>query len=735
MSAPARRRPSRLRRAAVQLLAVLVFLGLTEGGLRLAGYGPGDTAESDADPYVGFSGALPLFVPDPDESRRLVTAPYKRDHFNVQSFPATKPPGTTRIVCLGGSTTYGRPYADATSFSGWLRAWLTAAEPGRDWEVINAGGISYASYRVRRVLDELLAYEPDVVILYTGHNEFLEERTYRGLAETPDWLLALGSMARHSAVFQGLRDLVAGGAAPSTAPDSGLDSDGDGPGGTLPDEVSTLLDASIGPEAYARDDALRNQVLEHYRFNLASMLRLAREAGALTIAVTPASQLADCKPFRSEHGDGVDDATRAELERLAHLPHHGPAGWALDPDTLGALQAAVEADPRHAQGLYRLGEALLAEGRDDEALVALRRARDEDIVPLRALSPLREIVRDVARDEGARLVDAVALASQAAQELAGHPVPGSELFLDHVHMTVDGYRRLATALFDELVASGVVSPSADWPTRRAAVDDQVRASLTTEDHVRALARLAAVLDWAGKTDEAEALTDRALELGGGADAMSHWQKGNYLRERGELAAAAEAYRQAVAIDPGYAEAQFNLSVTLRLTGEPQEALRHARRAAQLSPDDPDVFFGLGLVFRDLGQTASAERAFRDCLALDGDRADVHDALGLLAIPGELEAAEQHFRDAIAAAPGAARSRYNLALLLLGTERVEEGRAALEGALEQEPGHVPSRLKLAALRAADGQPDAARALLTDGLALAPGDPRLAEALRQLPADSR
>ena len=36
---------------------------------------------------------------------------------------------------------------------------------GRAIEVINAGGISYASYRVKVVLQELLAYDPDLIIL------------------------------------------------------------------------------------------------------------------------------------------------------------------------------------------------------------------------------------------------------------------------------------------------------------------------------------------------------------------------------------------------------------------------------------------------------------------------------------------------------------------------------------------------------------------------------------------
>ncbi len=63
----------------------------------------------------------------------------------MQRFGATKEPEARRLFCIGGSTTYGRPFDDATSFCGWLRGFLERVDPEREWEVVNAGGISYAS--------------------------------------------------------------------------------------------------------------------------------------------------------------------------------------------------------------------------------------------------------------------------------------------------------------------------------------------------------------------------------------------------------------------------------------------------------------------------------------------------------------------------------------------------------------------------------------------------------------
>jgi len=166
----------------------LVVTGLFFAGLELllglCGVRPLLYSE---DPFVGFESNIPLFVEQAGSDGRavLATARNKLEWFNAQQFPRHKGANTYRIFCLGGSTTYGRPYTDPTSFCGWLRELLPAADPSRNWEVINAGGISYASYRAAVVMEELTGYEPDLFIVYSGHNEFLERRTYRELLATP----------------------------------------------------------------------------------------------------------------------------------------------------------------------------------------------------------------------------------------------------------------------------------------------------------------------------------------------------------------------------------------------------------------------------------------------------------------------------------------------------------------------------------------------------------------------
>ena len=485
------------------LASILVFLLLLESGLALFGIKP---ALQTQDPFVGFSANVPLFVPSAD-GRMMVTAPNKTHFFNPQSFPRIKAQGAYRIFCVGGSTTYGHPYTDPTSFAGWLRELLPAADGNKHWEVINAGGISYASYRVAHLMEELVNYQPDLFIVYTGQNEFLEERTYGQLRDVPPvirkavsllantrtWTAmtaALTSLGIHPEVAAKQRDLLAG-------------------------EVSAKLDRTDGLDRYTRDDPLRDNILHHYRVSLQRMVALARSTGAQVIFVTPASNLKDCHPFKSESASGVDSQTRKQLEQMLVMANEAARleNWG---EALSLLDQATALDSRHAELLYKRGQALLALGRFKEAESVLQQARDEDVCPLRALTPMAGIVAEVAHDQGVILVDYREILRQRMQNEYGHPILGQEYFLDHVHPTIEGYRILALALIQAMSDEGILTPAVGWSEQAiAAVTARVEDGIDKQAHGEALSILARTLLWAGKIDEAERLARQSLNVAGG----------------------------------------------------------------------------------------------------------------------------------------------------------------------------------------------------------------------------
>jgi len=84
-----------------------------------------------------------------------------------------KPTGTYRVVCLGGSSTYGHaPTSDASTWPARLQAHLQAKRPGLSIEVINAGCRGYSTFEslvnyAFRVSD----LEPDAVLVYHTVND------------------------------------------------------------------------------------------------------------------------------------------------------------------------------------------------------------------------------------------------------------------------------------------------------------------------------------------------------------------------------------------------------------------------------------------------------------------------------------------------------------------------------------------------------------------------------------
>jgi hypothetical protein len=100
-----------VKNIAFSLIIVTGFFGAIEMTLALFGVTPDLLTE---DPLLGFAENIPQFTETTraDGSVIMATANNKRGLFNYQEFPKQKGSNSYRIFCMGGSTTYGRPYAD-----------------------------------------------------------------------------------------------------------------------------------------------------------------------------------------------------------------------------------------------------------------------------------------------------------------------------------------------------------------------------------------------------------------------------------------------------------------------------------------------------------------------------------------------------------------------------------------------------------------------------------------------
>ncbi len=706
-----RTKPSLRRKLLFGLVTTVGFFVLLELTLPLFQV---ELASEESDPFVGFSGQSRLFAESENPSGEpvLVTAENRLTWFNRQAFLRDKPSNAYRIFCLGGSTTYGRPYDDRTSFAGFLRAFLPEMDPSRQWEVINAGGISYASYRIEVLVRELVEYQPDLLVIYTGHNEFLEDQTYSSIIGTPEPVRRAIGLARWSRTFSLMQQLVQGTPEPQN-------------GQTLPDEVDAILDRAVGPDAYHRDDPWHERVRSQFRATLERIVDVAADAEVEVVFVVPASNLRDCAPFKSEHREGLTNEELQEFLAEVRAGEESLRGGDSE-EALDRLDRALEIDSRYADAHFLRGRALLEEGDAAAARGAFVRAREEDICPLRAFASIQQIVRDVAEERGIPLIDFASIVDRESE----HGIPGEDWFLDHVHPTIGGNERVAREMADELVEMRIVRPQTSWtPDAFQRVAQQVRGQIDEREHATALRNLAKVLNWAGKVDEADRLALKAADLLPD-DAETHRMTGFAKLRLNQIAEAKFCFEAALRIQPNDARAHSGLGDVYARLGQHEAARDCFARAIAIDPSSPPALFNLGNALRDLGQFEEAKAAYRQALSVAPDQPDTYKNLGLvLFAQGDIEGGVGCLKKALTLEEHVPQRHADLGFALIDAGELERSEAEFRAALAIDPSFVTALFGLAFLSEQSGDLSRANELIQEALRIAPDDVNLHFVLAQ------
>ena len=111
--------------------------------------------------------------------------------------------------------------------------------------------------------------------------------------------------------------------------------------------------------------------------------------------------------------------------------------------------------------------------------------------------------------------------------------------------------------------------------------------------------------------------------------------------RGRRDEALAEFREAIRIDPAYAQAHNNLGAVLQALGRTAEALDHFRRAVTLRPDNFDARVNLARLLSSEGKAADAIAQFNEAVALKNDDAAALSGLAWL----RATAADESLRNA------------------------------------------------------------------------------------------
>ena len=138
--------------------------------------------------------------------------------------------------------------------------------------------------------------------------------------------------------------------------------------------------------------------------------------------------------------------------------------------------------------------------------------------------------------------------------------------------------------------------------------------------------------------------------------------GSIYRKNGELDKAISTYKEALSINPNFAEAYSNLGITYVDKGMFSEAIIQYGKALTINPDLLEAHNNLGIAHYKKGEFDKAIFEYKKALSIRSHYAEVHSNLGSAYLKkGELDKAILEYKKALSINPDYAEARSNLGI--------------------------------------------------------------------------
>ena len=255
----------------------------------------------------------------------------------------------------------------------------------------------------------------------------------------------------------------------------------------------------------------------------------------------------------------------------------------------------------------------------------------------------------------------------------------------------------------------------------------LKAGLTMEpSHAEARLTLAKVLVRGHRFEQALLHVERYTAIVGdlfqGFD--GHYLRGLALRRLDRLTEAEAELRRATDIDPGHADALFNLGAVLDQREADVEAVAYLRKAATLQPDSADFRYRLAKVLMRIGESDEGRAELARFQELR-ERDQLQSRVSVLMREAEKSVrasdpgvARDLYQQVIRQDPGNAEAHANLGVVYERLGRGDLAEAMFRKALELQPDHAEAHLNLGLKQAEAGLFMDALASIGEAVRLAP-----------------
>jgi lysophospholipase L1-like esterase len=435
------------------LLVGLALVALLEGGLRLV---PSLSPPAFTLQLARVQDRV-LHAVNPAYARRFFGGiagdiPLRGIRMTPRPYIEPAPDDALRVLFAGGSTVEGYPHPKRLSAPSYLQEMLGDLYPERQVEVFNAGITAASSFAVARAVEDgVAALKADLVVVYTGHNEFYGVYGTSSLAQGGQ---GLWTKRGHYAMMHWRMTRLVGGLLAAFGAERA------GPPTALIEVMSRA-----GP--VPAHDPQRARAAVNLEGNLRDVAAFCRTQGIPLVLCTLTSNERGFAPARAE--PPLEDEER---QRYLNLLEAGGRQHA-SADAVAALRRAEALWADDAYLHFLRGYHLESLGDGAAARVAYAQARALDSQPWRAPTAFNQVVRRVAADVGALLAE-VEASFVAHSPAAG---VGWELMADHVHPTAAGKALMARAVVDALEEAPPPWGLASKRHRQLQADDEYRRRL------------------------------------------------------------------------------------------------------------------------------------------------------------------------------------------------------------------------------------------------------------------
>ncbi len=380
----------------LSVLIPIVLLAVLEIALRIFGYGV------NMDLFSEYKLDNSFLIMNPEVSKKYFTNSEDATHGLAEIFRKEKSPETFRAFVLGASTGIGFPYTSNGSFSRWLKYRLMNEYPDKEIEIINLSLTAVNSYAALDFTKQITAYNPDVVLVYLGHNEYYGAL---GIGSTSK----LGNNIRLVRFLTNIRELRIVQLINNINQSANTSEDESGANENLMVEMAGDKDIAFGSEKYQMG-------IEQFRSNMDAICQILSNKNIPTVISTLISNEKSLTPF-------ISDTINSELS---------------------------------AEYYFELATENYNNGDYGNAKDQFVKAKELDMLRYRAPEEMNRIISDLANKySDVYMADTKKIFAEHSE----HGILGNEMLMDHVHPYLFGQGLISDSFYNTLKKNKIVPGS------------------------------------------------------------------------------------------------------------------------------------------------------------------------------------------------------------------------------------------------------------------------------------